>query len=64
MNYYQILGIPTNSGDLEIKSAYRKLAMLYHPDRETGDEKKFKLLNEAYKVLSDESKKKLLKNKK
>lgn len=58
MNYYQILGIPTNSGDLEIKSAYRKLAMLYHPDRETGDEKKFKLLNEAYKVLSDDHKKK------
>lgn len=58
MNYYQVLGIPTTSGDLEIKSAYRKLAMIYHPDRETGDEKKFKMLNEAYKILSEDNKRK------
>lgn len=58
MNYYQVLGVPSTANDLEVKSAYRKLAMIYHPDRSTGDEVKFKLLNEAYKILSDTDKRK------
>lgn len=58
MNYYQVLGLKNNAGNLEIKSAYRRLAMLYHPDRDTGNEKTFILINEAYKILSDEEKKK------
>lgn len=57
MNYYQILGLKNNAGILEIKSAYRRLAMIYHPDRNNGDEENFKLINEAYKTLSDEDKK-------
>lgn len=58
MNYYQILGVDSTANDLEIKSAYRRLAMLYHPDRINGDEVKFKLVNEAYKILSSEEKRK------
>lgn len=58
MNYYQVLGVLSTADDLEIKSAYRRLAMVYHPDRNTGDEVKFKLLNEAYKILSDSNKRK------
>lgn len=58
MNHYEVLGLKNNAGNLEIKSAYRRLAMLYHPDRDTGNEKTFILINEAYKILSDEEKKK------
>lgn len=58
MNYYQVLGIESTANDLEIKSAYRRLAMLYHPDRINGDEVKFKLVNEAYKILSSDEKRK------
>lgn len=58
MNYYQILGLESTVNDLEIKSAYRRLAMLYHPDRINGDDIKFKLVNEAYKILSSEEKRK------
>lgn len=49
MNYYQILGLESTVNDLEIKSAYRRLAMLYHPDRINGDDIKFKLVNEDIK---------------
>jgi DnaJ-class molecular chaperone len=56
-DYYGILGIPQNASDAEIKKAYRKLAMQYHPDRNPGKEKwaneKFKQINEAYGVLGD-----------
>jgi DnaJ-class molecular chaperone len=56
-DYYQILGVPRNSSDEEVKKAYRKLAMKYHPDRNPGKEKwandKFKEINEAYGVLGD-----------
>jgi len=59
-DYYGILGVPRNASDAEIKKAYRKLAMQYHPDRNPGKEKwaneKFKEINEAYGVLGDPQK--------
>ena len=59
-DYYGILGVPKNASDGEIKKAYRKLAMQYHPDRNPGKEKwaneKFKEINEAYGVLGDPQK--------
>jgi len=58
-DYYQILGIGKSASTDEIKKAYRKLAMQYHPDRNPGDaqaEEKFKEINEAYQVLSDDDK--------
>jgi curved DNA-binding protein len=61
-DYYGILGVPRNSSDGEIKKAYRKLAMKYHPDKNLGNEKwaneKFKEINEAYGVLGDPQKRK------
>ncbi|MGD2272102.1 MAG: DnaJ C-terminal domain-containing protein [Desulfobacterales bacterium] len=60
-DYYQILGINKNASDEEIKKAYRKLAMKYHPDHTKGDkaaEEKFKKVSEAYAVLSDKEKRK------
>lgn len=55
-DYYSILGVSKNATQKEIKSAYRKLALKWHPDRnkEEGAEKKFKEINQAYEVLSDE----------
>jgi DnaJ-class molecular chaperone len=59
-DYYRILDVPRNASDAEIKKAYRKLAMQYHPDRNPGKEKwaneKFKEINEAYGVLGDPQK--------
>ena len=55
-DYYQVLGVPRNATDDEIKTAYRNLALKCHPDRNPGDarsEDKFKEVNEAYQVLSD-----------
>jgi len=61
-DYYHILGVSTNATDEQIKKAYRKLAMQYHPDRNPGKEEwanqKFKEINEAYGVLGDPQKKK------
>jgi curved DNA-binding protein len=59
-NYYSVLGISKDSSDDDIKKAYRKLAMQYHPDRNEGNskaEEKFKEVSEAYAVLSDNKKK-------
>ena len=61
-DFYEVLGVPRNAGDDEIKKAYRKLAMKYHPDRNQGDaakaaEAKFKEVKEAYEMLSDPEKK-------
>lgn len=55
-DYYEILGISKEANQQEIKKAFRKLAMKYHPDRnkEEGAEEKFKEINEAYEVLSNE----------
>ena len=59
-DYYETLGVNRNASKDEIKSAYRKLAMKYHPDRNPGDksaETKFKDATEAYQILSDPNKK-------
>ncbi|WP_049260777.1 molecular chaperone DnaJ [Neisseria bacilliformis] len=58
-DYYQTLGVSRSAGDDEIKKAYRKLAMKYHPDRNPGDkaaEEKFKDVQKAYDTLSDKEK--------
>ena len=58
-DYYEILGVSKDSSDAEIKKAYRKKAMKFHPDRNKGDaeaEKKFKEASEAYEVLRDPQK--------
>jgi curved DNA-binding protein len=60
IDYYQILGIDKKSSAAQIKKAYRKLALKYHPDKTEGDkamEAKFKKISEAYAVLSDPEKK-------
>src|SRR5512136_513838 len=57
-DYYDILGVPRNADEKEVKKAYRNLARKYHPDvcKEAGAEEKFKQINEAYSVLSDAEK--------
>jgi curved DNA-binding protein len=61
-DYYKILGVPRNASEDDIKKAYRKLAMQWHPDRNPGKEKesneKFKEINEAYGVLGNPEKRK------
>ena len=56
-NYYQILGITTSASQDEIKKAYKKLAIKYHPDKNPNTEEEFKQINEAYQILSDSKKK-------
>jgi molecular chaperone DnaJ len=55
-DYYKTLGIDKSANADEVKKAFRKLAHQYHPDKKGGDEAKFKEINEAYQVLSDEKK--------
>jgi molecular chaperone DnaJ len=58
-DYYQILGVPENASEADIKRAYRELAKKYHPDRNSGNsdaENRFKEIGEAYSVLSDKQK--------
>ncbi len=57
-NYYDVLGIEKSASKDEIKKAFYKLASKYHPDKKGGDEAKFKEVNEAYQILSDEKKRK------
>lgn len=59
-DYYEVLGIPKNASSADIKKAYRKMAIKYHPDKNPDDasaEEKFKIAAEAYEVLSDSNKK-------
>ncbi len=61
IDYYKVLGIDKNADEKQIKKAYRKLAVKYHPDKNKGNkqaEEKFKEINEAYTVLSDPEKRK------
>ena len=63
-NYYKILGVDKNAGETEIKKAYRKSAIRFHPDKQAGKteqeqeeaEKQFKEIGEAYSILSDTAK--------
>lgn len=63
VNYYKTLELPRNATNDEIKKAYRKLALKWHPDKNPDDldtaNKKFKDISEAYEVLSDDNKRKM-----
>ena len=56
-NYYDILGVPRDASEGDLKKAYRKLSMQHHPDRDGGNTEKFQEINSAYETLSDPHKK-------
>ena len=56
MDYYEVLGVPRNASEKDLKSAYKKLSMQHHPDRTGGDDSRFKQINEAYSTLKDPEK--------
>ena len=65
IDYYDILGVNKNVSENDLKKAYKKMAMKYHPDRNNGDkeaEKKFKDISKAYRILSDTEKRKIYDN--
>src|SRR5579862_7623143 len=55
-NYYEVLGLDKTASKDDIKKAFRKLAHEYHPDKKGGNAEKFKVVNEAYSILSDDNK--------
>ena len=55
-DYYKVLNVEKTAPEAEIKKAYKKLAFKYHPDKNSGDDAKFKEVNEAYQTLSDDKK--------
>ena len=61
-NYYEILGVSKESSPDEIKKAYRKLSLKYHPDKNPDGEERFKEISEAYTILSNPEKKSLYDN--
>ena len=58
-DYYKILGVTQTASAADIKKSYRMLSLQYHPDKNNGDDEKFKEISEAYEVLSDPEKKKM-----
>jgi curved DNA-binding protein CbpA len=62
MKYYEILGVNIKAKPEEIKKAYKKLSMKYHPDKNSGQDDKFKEINEAYSILIDPEKRKYYDN--
>ncbi|NOZ43794.1 MAG: J domain-containing protein [bacterium] len=56
-DYYEILGLNEDASIDDIKKAFKKLAVKYHPDKPGGDKEKFQAVNEAHGILSDEKKK-------
>ena len=61
-NYYDVLGVNKNASQDEIKKAFRNLSKKYHPDKNGGDDSKFKEINEAYDILGDEAKRRAYDN--
>ena len=59
MGYYEDLSVAKNASQDEIKKAFRKLSLKYHPDKPSGDSEKFKCINEAYQTLSDVNKRRM-----